>query len=162
MSTLSPSSSDLALVDWAQQHGNVGRRQVRFNQRECKMSNRRGHEPHVDPGNPFHVVSTARMSRNTPEHEEKTVKRMAKGHPEDNVNRSHRGLEHLRSRDVLLAPSKKVGNDCSKQSKGREQYIVLQYIAIYCNNNYWKHLGYCNTYCSGSRCCNVNWLDGQH
>ena len=46
--------------------------------------------------------------------------------------------------------------------KGREQYIVLQYIAIYCNNNYWKHLGYCNTYCSGSRYCNVNWLDGQH
>ena len=33
----------------------------------------------------------------------KTVKRMAKGYPEDNVNRSYRGLEHLRSRDVLLA-----------------------------------------------------------
>lgn len=33
----------------------------------------------------------------------KTVKRMVKGYPEDNVNRSYRGLEHLRSRDVLLA-----------------------------------------------------------
>ena len=31
----------------------------------------------------------------------KAVKRMAKGYPEDNVNRSYRGLEHLRSRDVL-------------------------------------------------------------
>lgn len=92
------SSSDL-LVDWM--HVDAERRKVRFNE---NVKYRIIENTSVMPPQEIHSVwyqkhENQQMCRNM----KKSVKYMSRGYPEDNIKRTYRGLEQLRSRDVLLS-----------------------------------------------------------
>jgi hypothetical protein len=107
MEESAPASSPQLLVEWAQDATDTERQrqrqqqQVRFNEQvryriiedTSRMSSREIHSTW------YQEEEFGQMRRDT----KKSVKRMLRGHPEDNATRSYRGLEHLRSQDILLA-----------------------------------------------------------
>jgi hypothetical protein len=110
------SSPQELLVEWAQDTSRQRqRRQVRFNE-EVRyriiedMSRMSSEEIHSTW---YQEEDFDNMRRDT----KKSVKCMRKGYPEDNATRSYRGLEHLRSQDVLLS---------LQEERERQVYAVLR------------------------------------
>mmetsp|Transcript_5223 Transcript_5223/g.14804 ORF Transcript_5223/g.14804 Transcript_5223/m.14804 type:complete len:204 (-) Transcript_5223:125-736(-) len=96
------SETSKLLVDWTHGDARPCRPKVRFNDdvrfRIIEDTSRMSHQEIQSVW--FQPHENQDMRRNM----KKTVKYMVKGYPEDDgVGRSYRGLEHLRSRDVLLS-----------------------------------------------------------
>ena len=91
------SSSDL-LVDWM--HADAERRKVCFNEnvKYRIIEDTSLMSPQEIRSAWYQKHENQEMRKDM----KKAVKHMAKGYPEDNAQRSYRGLEHLRSRDALL------------------------------------------------------------